>query len=393
MSALSHLASPDTLKYPSVYEREFVQPFELPDGTPYQIRLTIERSVDVQLPSDNPSFGNNEASIVKVSLHTARNTEWIDTEARLEVKQPLPPFPNPASEPDDHSFSSRSKRFAVVSPYAGRAALTKKQQWTLFNAFFALWPSQEYFTLFVDPEVFDDLVHDGLAILHPATREESYCLVSRASFWQGLGAPGMAPWLLPNADVADITDLRSSNHTLPAPPRSKPQGVIYSRYIPGLNSRLTFRVASAQVDADVDILTRWHATDRVNNGWRQRLSREEQIKTIQATEQNPFSIGLIGEWDGEPWGYVEIYYAKQSNLASQYNADTHDRGFHALVGEEKFRGPHRVRSWMGSVVHVSDSTPIESRPFLHGLLIQPFILCSSCSFSTTRRPAECPSHA
>ena len=390
MSALSHLASPDTLKYPSVYEHEFVQPFELPDGTPYKIRLSIKRTV---VPNtDDALFGNNDAPIVKVSLETAHPTEWVDAKAHLEVKQPLPPFPNPASEPDDHSFAFRCERFAVVVPLeAGNA--TEKQLWTLFYAFFTLWPSQEYFTLASDSGLIDYLVHDGLATLHPATRQPEYCLISRAAFWQGCGFPSrLAPWILPKADSFVASALLSSNVNLPAPP-GKPRGIIYSRYIPGLNSRLTFRVASSQKDADVDILTRWHATDRVNNGWRQRLSREEQIKTIQATEQNPFSIGLIGEWDGEPWGYVEIYYAKQSNLASQYNADTHDRGFHALVGEEKFRGPHRVRSWMGSVVHVSDSTPIESRPFLHGLLIQPFILCSSCSFSTTRQPAECPSHA
>lgn len=73
---------------------------------------------------------------------------------------------------------------------------------------------------------------------------------------------------------------------------------------------------------------------------------------MQKNERNPYTIGLIGEWDGEPWGYVEIYYSKQSNLKDFYNAGQHDRGFHALVGEERFRGAHRVRSWMGSVVHM-----------------------------------------
>ena len=49
---------------------------------------------------------------------------------------------------------------------------------------------------------------------------------------------------------------------------------------------------------------------------------------------------------------MEIYYAKESSLRGFYDLHDFDRGFHALVGEERFRGPHRVRAWMGSVIHL-----------------------------------------
>ena len=82
------------------------------------------------------------------------------------------------------------------------------------------------------------------------------------------------------------------------------------------------------------------------------MPREAHKKYLEEQEASSDSLALIGEWDGEPFGYMEVYYAKESALRTYFDAGDFDRGFHALVGEERFRGPHRVRSWMGSLIHM-----------------------------------------
>lgn len=354
MSALAYLASPKTEK----------EPVAVPIGT-LRLRLPAGTDFSVHVEHLDPNAERIEHSL---TLECSTGHQWIDTESVLHVTSPLPPFSSPTAEPDDNTLAARSKRFARISFRESSQPLngpTSSQIWNWLNVFFALWPMQEYVVVLtkgIEPLVYAYLILNQLAIL-PSTPSQSSApelLVSRAAFWQGFGSPTLpfAPWILPSASAETVAALASSNtRTVSSPlaPPFKPSstsGPLYTRYFPDLSSDLTFRVASSSNPQDVDLITQWHATDRVNNGWRQRLSRDEQVKTIEATEKNPYTIGLIGWWGDEPWGYVELYYAKQSNLKDFYNAGQFDRGFHALVGEEKFRGPHRVRSWMGAVVHL-----------------------------------------
>ncbi|CBQ67423.1 conserved hypothetical protein [Sporisorium reilianum SRZ2] len=374
MSALAHVASPQTKKAPVVVQPDNY-PFSLPDGSKFTIVVSHEKA-----PSDAAKTDANDEQAQRVrhgiKLSSHKPHEWIDTASTLLVTSPLPPYANPAAEPDTNSLAYRTQRFAECQLLLSDAEqIDAKKMWNWINVFFALWPQQEHVLVKTDGLPASEvafLVSSKLAILDPSTPpslsmpgaktqvDTSRLLVSRAAFWQGFGSPtaGFAPWVLPLADAATVAALTSSNAETVTSPLAQPfrpppsAGPIYSRFIPGLNSHLTFRVASSSNAKDVDLITAWHATDRVNEGWRQRLSREDQLAGMQKNEQNAYTIGLIGEWDGEAWGYVELYYAKHSNLVNFYTAQQHDRGFHALVGDERFRGPHRVRSWMGSVVHL-----------------------------------------
>lgn len=373
MSALVHVASPQTKKAPVVVQPGNY-PFSLPDGSKFSILVSHEKG-----PTTTTTKPNIEEERVRhtIKLSSHRPHDWIDTTSTFVVKAPCPPYPNPASEPDTNSLAFRTQRFAEcgLQTSKGGEDVDSGHLWNWINVFFALWPQQEHVLLQTEgltPSVVAYLITSKLAILDPSTSpslstpgsktqvDTKRLLVSRAAFWQGFGSPtkGFAPWVLPLADEATLTALTSSNAETVTSPLATPfkpppsAGPIYSRFIPGLNSHLTFRVASSTNSKDVDLITSWHATDRVNEGWRQRLSREDQLAGMQKGEQNAYSIGLIGEWDGEAWGYVEIYYSKHSNLVDFYTAGQHDRGFHALVGDERFRGPHRVRSWMASVVQL-----------------------------------------
>ncbi|SPO20550.1 uncharacterized protein UTRI_00026 [Ustilago trichophora] len=380
MSALAHIASPQTKKAPVVVQPANY-PFSLPAGSKFTIVVSHEKpSSDNAKTDSSDEQAQRVRHAIKLSSH--KTHDWIDTANSLVVTPPCEPYPNPSAEPDTNSLAFRTQRFAECQLRTSEGveggaelAITQQKLWNWINVVFALWSQQEH-VLFqtegLPSQLVTYLVSSKLAILDPSTPpslstpgaktqvDTGRLLVSRAAFWQGFGSPtaGFAPWVLPLADAATVTALTSSNaetvtSPLAAPFKPPPSaGPIYSRFIPGLNSHLTFRVASSNNSKDVDLLTAWHATDRVNEGWRQRLSREDQLAGMQSGEKNPYAIGLIGEWDGEPWGYVEIYYSKQSNLKDFYNAGQHDRGFHALVGDERFRGPHRVRSWMGSVVHL-----------------------------------------
>lgn len=303
----------------------------------------------------------------------------------LHVVPPCPPYTAPTQEPGDNTLAARSKRFAQVT-LRGADQISWAQLWVLCYVFFTLWPDQEYFVLVHRDSITPNnwlgpCLMAGLGLVHPADIQEGYALddakasgtilISRAAFWQGAGPHKAGGWVPLLENEALYPHLPQPYCPAPAPTRLA-MGIVhparlpklgvwapanasvplYRRYIPELRQTLTFRLASSQSDADIDLLHRWHASDRVNIGWRQDMPRDAHRAYLADMEATSHSLALIGEWDGEPFGYVEIYYAKEDALHNYFDAGDYDTGFHALVGEERFRGPHRVRSWMGSVLHL-----------------------------------------
>jgi hypothetical protein len=65
------------------------------------------------------------------------------------------------------------------------------------------------------------------------------------------------------------------------------------------------------------------------------------------------SFPAIGLWDGKPFGYFEIYWVKEDMLGKHLGdrAGDFDRGVHVLIGEEDFRGKHRVKCWATALAH------------------------------------------
>lgn len=285
----------------------------------------------------------------------------------LAVAPPAPRYASLNDEPGDNSLAMRSTRF----PHARLVGeMSVDNVWIAAYAMFSLWTEQEYFVL-ADAGRYASLLLSGLAQQSPA--DTTAALVSRAAFWQGAGgdAARWAPVVarVPLRDFAYVPTTTAATSTglraCPRHPARMPKvgawdaqdlesssGPIYARYIPQLGQTLTYRFASTSRKSDVDLLHRWHATDRVNTGWRQNMSWEDHRAYLEGIEKSSDQFALIGEWDGEPWGYVEVYWAKESVLHNYYSAGDYDRGYHILVGEERFRGPHRVRSWMGSLVHL-----------------------------------------
>ena len=175
----------------------------------------------------------------------------------------------------------------------------------------------------------------------------------------------------------------------PKPPR---QGeTFYTRYIPSVGQYLSFRVASLShkppihhgpvsnpapnflppgsgvttdnlasianmniQPSDTDLLNTWMNDPRVSAAWGVAGPRRTQEAFLESCLGNKHSFPVMGCWDGKPFGFFEIYWVKEDHLG-RYIADDEtgswDRGFHVLVGEQEFRGAHRVRVWLSALVH------------------------------------------
>lgn len=125
---------------------------------------------------------------------------------------------------------------------------------------------------------------------------------------------------------------------------------------------LKFKPASLHPDSnDLALFTKWQNSPRVAAGWDQAWPEDKQRSYLNGIQSSSDALGLIGYWadgededdePGQPWGYIEIYWVKTSNLKPLYDFPDQALGFHALVGEDRFRGPDRVRAWMSSVVYM-----------------------------------------
>ncbi len=179
----------------------------------------------------------------------------------------------------------------------------------------------------------------------------------------------------------------------PIRPKPPAQGeTFYTRYIPSLEQYLSFRTASVSrkpschlgpVSAisknylplsssvaipaisssvgtmnihprDPDLLHSWMNEPRVSAFWGLAGPPEVQESFITKGLSDRHSFPVIGCWDGKPFGYFEIYWVKEDHLGrhlASTDVNDWDRGFHALIGEQEFRGPHRVKVWLSALVH------------------------------------------
>ncbi|KAF2156469.1 hypothetical protein K461DRAFT_310923 [Myriangium duriaei CBS 260.36] len=185
------------------------------------------------------------------------------------------------------------------------------------------------------------------------------------------------------------------------PHRQKPprQGeVFYTRYVPSLGEILSFRVASmapAQKShtpartstppgsaplrgfagvsdqiiptisslsmappgvtspCDVELLHKWMNDERVAASWGETGPIEHQQAFLEDNLKKKHSFPVIGCFDGKPFGYFEIYWVKEDHLGPHISSSVGDwdRGIHLLVGEQEFRGSHRVRVWLSALAH------------------------------------------
>lgn len=352
--------------------------------------------------SQSSNSGHNGSSSSSSSQYQPVIASKLDARhfpLEMYCQPPKPRYQHANEEPDDNTPAYRSTRFANARLDVGKARTEQADDvlaslWVQLYALNTLFPNEEAFNVTTTTATTTTsaakraselassaaalLLRSGLAVSHPAHARSSSSsstasatqmaantvLATRSAFWQSSYPFSRPPWVLPNVVSSDPLAFAhafptsytfSSNVSHPVrPPKYSPDASmpLYRRFSIELNQTLTYEVTSSHNDETVDLVTRWHNSERVANGWRQRGDRDKQRRYLESVENSPSNMGLVGKWDGAPWGYVEIYYAKESNIGPYTHIGHYDRGFHALVGEEGFRGPHRVRTWMGSLIHL-----------------------------------------
>lgn len=126
-------------------------------------------------------------------------------------------------------------------------------------------------------------------------------------------------------------------------------GEVYRRYLPEQGLSLSFRTVDPE--ADLDTFHAWHNNPRVSAFWELAGSKDMHREYLQKVTADAHMHPVFGCFDGEPFGYFEIYWAKEDRIAPYYEVDDYDRGVHMLVGEERWRGPQRVAAWLPSLAH------------------------------------------
>jgi acetyl CoA:N6-hydroxylysine acetyl transferase len=105
-------------------------------------------------------------------------------------------------------------------------------------------------------------------------------------------------------------------------------------------------------DRDLDLVHCWMNDLEVAAFWKMPWPRERIARYLRRQDQSRHSVPYLGELDGVPMSYWELYRADLDPLAQHYAAHEHDAGLHLLLGPAECRGRglgarllHAVSGW------------------------------------------------
>ena len=129
----------------------------------------------------------------------------------------------------------------------------------------------------------------------------------------------------------------------------KKEGIYYQNYYPEIDKNLTLR--SINIEADLDLFHEWHHQPRVAYLWDLNWPKEKLKEYLLKTQDDPHMISMILEFDQEPVGYFEAYWAKEDRIAPYYEVEDYDRGFHFLIGNKCYLGRQNTCAAVRSIMH------------------------------------------
>lgn len=89
---------------------------------------------------------------------------------------------------------------------------------------------------------------------------------------------------------------------------------------------------------DLDLMHAWMNDPEVARFWRKPWPRDRIGSYLREQDRSAHSVPVLGELDGGPMSYWELYRADLDPLARYYPARAHDVGFHMLLGPARYRG-------------------------------------------------------
>jgi len=99
-----------------------------------------------------------------------------------------------------------------------------------------------------------------------------------------------------------------------------------------------FRLRPLDDTADFDLVWNWMNKQHVDQFWNLAGPPERLRRYLDSLNEAGHSQPMIGEMDGRPMSYWEIYWAARDPLAAHYVADPADQGVHLLIGEPEDTG-------------------------------------------------------
>ncbi|KAF2159698.1 hypothetical protein M409DRAFT_60621 [Zasmidium cellare ATCC 36951] len=105
--------------------------------------------------------------------------------------------------------------------------------------------------------------------------------------------------------------------------------------------------------SDCEILHKWMNDPRVAYSWGEQGDLSHQEEFLKHALTSKHSMPVIGCFDGKPFAFFEIYWVKEDRVNTFLGGESgdFDRGLHVLVGEQEFRGQHRVHVWLSALIH------------------------------------------
>ncbi|RYP65123.1 hypothetical protein DL771_008465 [Monosporascus sp. 5C6A] len=354
---------------------------------PYETEYTVQKASNksTKSPVYNLVPRSCSSRALPFDLHNARLafTEPIDLKS-----SELPPDSN-------NSAWARARRAPCATFYwDGGEAPTLGQAWLVVYALFTVRPGMDSFRLELkgsNAATLGRQIKDVLlGIDHPLKAKEqhepsnktngSIALVLRSTFWQGAGSPfGPRPvWCpqespsslpastplgsFPLAPLHNTTTISSAGdpedpdryqqswHPV-RPAKPAPGAVIYSRWIPYLSEMFSMVALDYEDPEHLRLFHEWQNDPRVLQGWRETSTLDQHRQYLKALHEDPHQVTVLAKWDDTPFAYFEIYWAKEDRLGGYFDAGDFDRGRHSLIGDVRFRGPHRVSAWWSSLMH------------------------------------------
>ncbi|KAK8057828.1 hypothetical protein PG996_011765 [Apiospora saccharicola] len=290
--------------------------------------------------SKKSESSNSSNSNAFVQLET-RNTE---SNYNGDLKSSERP-PESNNTPWGRSRRAPSSTFAWDGPTAPNLG----QAWLLVYVLFTLRPSMEVFRLSLEGAGREQLAHQlkavGLAVDHPV-------------------ATGLVDELVsPTPSPRPRTPLAPLQHTMTNDPgtsltwhprravKPRPGSTIYSRWIPHLREHFSMVALDYTNPEHLRLFHEWQNDPRVSQGWNETGTLEQHREYLRKQHVDPHQITILAKFDETFFAYFEVYWGKEDRLGAYYEAGDFDRGRHSLVGDVRFRGPHRVSAWWSSLMH------------------------------------------
>ncbi|KAI5918395.1 acyl-CoA N-acyltransferase [Camillea tinctor] len=260
----------------------------------------------------------------------------------------------------------------------GETPPTLGQAWLLIYVLFTIRPAMEGFRLDLSGKGREGLAAQLKAVLlavdHPiASGLTDELLVLRSTFWQGAGSPfgPRTAWIPEDASsvAAPLPKPLSAYPLTPAehqmtnepgsvltwhprrPAKPRPGSVIYSRWIPHLRETFSMVALDYTDDEHLGLFHTWQNDPRVSQGWNETGTLDQHREYLRKAHDDPHQITILARFEDTYFAYFEVYWAKEDRLGAYYSAGDFDRGRHSLVGDIRFRGPHRVTAWWSSLMH------------------------------------------